>query len=263
MMNKIQYIITEDTFSKDFIIKNISKKFYGYLKSTNSIFFVNNKEVSLDIKLKKNDIYEIHYFNKEKETKKVNKEISILYEDEDLIILDKPAELLTIPSKYEEDSLYSRLIYHKEGSLNILTRLDKETKGIVVVAKKHYLVNKINITNKEYITKLSNHLPNDMGIIELPIKKTSTIKRVIDSDGVNSITKYKLINKEKNIYQMNLVTGKTHQIRVHTAYFNCSIVGDSIYGVKDKGLMLICKKVNLIHPITKKEIEVVSNYELE
>lgn len=265
MLSKIKVIIEKDTFSKDYIINNYSKKFYGYLKSTNSIFFVNNNIVQLDVQLKKSDVYEIHYYNKEKQTVKINKEIDILYEDDYLIILDKETNLLTIPSINEQDSLYSRLIFHRENdSINILTRLDKLTKGIVVVAKKHYLVNKINIIKKEYTAKTDNYLPNDEGIINLPILKTDSMKRIIDNRGKESITNYKLYNKEKHLYKLTLQTGRTHQIRVHLAHYNCPINGDSLYGSNiQSDLMLVCSSVELIHPITNKLIKIISNYTLE
>lgn len=265
MLSKIKVIIEKDIFSKDYIINNYSKKFYGYLKSTNSIFFVNNNIVQLDVQLKKNDIYEINYYNKEKQTKKINKEIDILYEDDYLIVLDKETNLLTIPSINEVDSLYSRLIYHRENdSINIITRLDKLTKGIVVVTKKHYLVNKINIIKKEYTAKTNNYLPNDEGIINLPILKTDSTKRKIDFNGKESITYYKLYDKENYLYKLILKTGRTHQIRIHLAYYNCPINGDELYGSNIKNdLMLVCSSVELIHPITNELIKIESKYTLE
>lgn len=265
MKNEIKVIIEEDIHSKNYIINNYSKKFYGYLKSSNSTFFVNNKKVELDIQLKKDDVYEIHYFNKEKNTTKINKEINIIYETDDILIVDKPYDLLTIPSRNEIDSLYSRVIFHREfDSINCLTRLDKTTRGLVLFVKKHYLVEKIEIVKKEYLAKCSNYLKEEEGIINLPIFKSDTIKRVVDKDGKESITKYKLVDKDNYIYKLELLTGRTHQIRVHLSYNNCPINGDVLYGSKVEGeLMLICNKLTFKDPKTNELIEVDSKYQME
>ncbi len=264
-MEILNFTIKEDVFSKDFIIKNYSRKFYGYLKSTKARFFVNNKEVEISYHLKINDQYKIIYTNKVKNTIGCNKDINILFEDEYFIILDKQPNLLTIPSKNNHiDSLYNRLVFHRNDcSLNIITRLDKLTSGCVVVTKKPYLVEQIkNIITKQYIAKTIKPLPNTEGLIDLPIKKSEDIKRIIHEDGKSSQTKYKLL--KDNIYEILLLTGRTHQIRVHFSHFGSYIIGDSLYGVDtNEDLKLICKKVSFIHPITKHLIEVESNYELE
>ncbi len=266
-MDFIEEIIKENIFLKDYIYKKYSKSFYGHLKSSNALFYINNKEVSINTHLKENDIFKIEYINKVKETKSIDKEVNVIYEDEYILILDKGSNLLTIPSIKEEDSLYSRLINkYKNDSINIITRLDKLTSGLVLVSKKSYLVDTIskNILLKEYIAKTNNYLPNEEGIINLPIKKSDTIKRIVDKEGKESITKYKLINKDKYIYKLELVTGRTHQIRVHLSYNNCPIVGDDLYGgIHSDKLHLIAYKLKLIHPITNEEISVESKYRLE
>ncbi len=263
-MNFIEDTIKEDIFLKDYIYKKYSKSFYGFLKSTNAKFFVNNKEIEINSFLKTNDLFKIEYINKFKDTIKVHKEINILYEDDYLLIVDKEENLLTIPSRNEIDSVYSRVISLRENdSINIITRLDKLTSGIVVISKKSYLVETINknILLKEYITRCNNYLPSNEGTIDLPIKKSDTIKRIIHKDGKSAITRYKLIDKENYIYKIQLLTGRTHQIRVHLSHYNCPILGDNLYGGKDSyKLHLVCKKINLIHPITNKELEIISKY---
>ncbi len=261
-MIEIKSVIEEDIYIKDYIYKNYSKKFYGFLKSTNAIFIINNKVEDINSYLKISDEFIIKYENKIKNTVKINKEINILFEDDFIIVLDKPHDLLTIPSINEVDSLYSRLLYHKEdSSLNVITRLDKLTSGIVLVAKKHYLVNEINdnILTKEYLAQTDKLLNDEYGIINLPIKKSDTSKRVIDKEGKESITLYKLINKEKCIYSLTLKTGRTHQIRVHLSYNNSPIKGDILYGgsISSK-LHLNCNRVVLTHPITKEELTFTS-----
>lgn len=264
-MQKIVFKIEEDIFSKDFIISNFSRNFYGYLKSSNAIFFVNEKEVLISYHLKKGDIYEIQYKNKEKDTIPSKLEINILYEDEYFIILDKEPNILTIPSKNNHhDSLYNRIVYHRPNdSLNIVTRLDRLTSGCVLITKKPYLVDQIkDILKKEYITKTTNKLPKEEDIIDLPIKKGEDIKRIISDDGKSSQTKYKHLGN--NVYKIDLLTGRTHQIRVHLSYNNSPIIGDDLYGGESNDILqLICKKISFTHPITNVLIEVESNYELE
>lgn len=264
-MDVIEVIIYNDIHFKNYIYENYSKSFYGYLKSTKTLIYVNNKEVDINVNLKRNDILKIEYFNKEKNTIKVDKQIDIIYEDEYILVVDKEANLLTIPSINQIDSVYSRLINIRNDSINIITRLDKLTSGLILVSKKAYLVDTINnnIILKEYIAKTNDFLPDEKGIIDLPIKKSDTIKRIVDNRGKNAITKYEIIDKDNKIYKLQLLTGRTHQIRVHLSYYNCPIIGDSLYGGSDdKILNLICKKIKLIHPITNKEIEIDSKYEL-
>lgn len=265
-MNEIKTIIEEDIYLKDYIYKTYSKKFYGFLKSNNSLILINNNIVSINTHLKKNDELIIKYENKIKETLKIDKEIDILFEDGELIILDKPHDLLTIPSINEVDSLYSRLLFHRSNdSLNVITRLDKQTAGIVVVAKKHYLTKEIsdNILLKQYTAQTDNLLPYEEDIINLPILKSNTSKRIIHKEGKESITHYKLLNKEKRIYSLILTTGRTHQIRVHLSHYNASIKGDTLYnGSCNDKLELVCSKVVLIHPSTKEKIEVNTRRDL-
>lgn len=265
-MEKIKIIINENIFIKDFIYKNYSKKFYGFLKSNNSLFLINNNIVDINSHLSINDEFVIMYNNKIKNTIMINKEVDIIYEDDYFLVVDKPYNLLTIPSKNEIDSLYSRLLYHKsEYSLNIITRLDKLTRGLVVVAKKHYLANDLNenILLKEYTAKTDNLLPQESGIIDLPILKSDSIKRIIDEEGKKSITHYKLIDKDNKIYSLVLKTGRTHQIRVHLSSCSAPIYGDELYGSINKSdLCLICSNIEIKHPITNKIIKLSSNYKL-
>lgn len=263
-MEKLIFKLEEDIFSKEFIIKQFSRKFYGYLKSSKATFLVNNNKVEISHHLKINDIYEIHYINKEKSTIPCNKEINILYEDKYFIILDKEPNLLTIPSKNNHlDSLYNRVVFHRPNdSLNIVTRLDKLTSGCVLITKKSFLVNQLTNIKKEYLAQTSNPLPLEEGLIDLPIKKGEDIKRIISEDGKSSQTKYKHL--KNNIYKIDLLTGRTHQIRVHFSYYNSPIIGDLLYGgTPYDNLKLICKKISFNHPITNEEISVISNYEME
>lgn len=268
-MEIINLIVDEDCFSKDYLIKNFSRNFYGYLKSTKATFFVNKQPVDISYHLKKDDHYQINYFNKKHDVMKSNKPIKVVYEDDYIIILDKEANLLTIPSRNNfNDSLYNRLAYHySDCSLNVITRLDAKTSGLVLVSKKEYLVEKIKQSNieKNYICKTSNPLPKSMGIIDLPIGRIDGVKRGVIIDGKKSITEYTLIDDTKYCYKIKLHTGRTHQIRVHLSSFSCPIDGDGLYGseIISNKMQLICKNLKIIHPITERIIEVTSEYELE
>ncbi len=196
--------------------------------------------------------------------------LSVLFEDEDVILLNKPRNMPTHPSQnHYGDTLANALMGYFGGQnfiFRAITRLDKDTSGVVLVAKNPLsgaiLVEdmKLGRIQKEYMA-VTNGMPNPpAGRLEAPIcrQKESIVLRCVSPDGREAITQYETIS-EKNgfsLIRLNPLTGRTHQLRVHMSYLGCPIYGDDLYGApqKEEATRLHCGKLQFIHPITGEEI---------
>lgn len=270
---ELKFKVNKDSILKDYlrdecgVSRTLGRKIKLYGK-----IYINNQEVKNHFPVKIDDEIRIIIPENVKENiKKVEKEIDILYEDDFLLIVNKEYDLAIQPSsKHQDDNLVARVLAYYESinisaNCHILTRLDYATSGIVIIAKSPYIQNSLaskKIT-KKYMAKTSNKLPDNVGRICLPITRdlSSNIKRKVSNDGKNAITNYKLIAVENDTYtyELELLTGRTHQIRVHLSHLGCSIIGDKLYvGKEAPRLFLHCYIVELNHPITNEIIKVIS-----
>lgn len=203
-------------------------------------------------------------------------DLSILYEDEWLLIVDKPSGIAIHPSILHFDTSLSNGIKYYFDSINLkkkirpITRLDKDTSGIVVFAKCEYIQESLikqmkNKTfQKKYYAICMGTFENKSGTISLPIarKPGSIIERQIDfENGQDSITHYKLIKNfsEFSLVECSLETGRTHQIRIHMKAINHTLLGDTLYGTKSDLInrqALHCHFIEFIHPITNEKIKI-------
>ncbi len=264
-----EYTIFEECLIKDYIKKNISKKFYRYLKMHGVCFFVNHIEKKNYDSLHINDILIIEYKIDNIEYKNsLDVFLDIIYEDEYLMIVDKPHGLQTIPSKKDNNkSLYNVIMnYYEKNKMNntihFINRLDKDTGGLLLIAKDRYtalILNK-NMDNisRNYYAKVVGIFDEKKGkIINNITKDEETGKRYVSEDGKKSITNYEVIKEENGFsyVMLNLETGRTHQIRVHMSHLGHPVVGDIIYGDGLGDILyLYSYRINFVHPITKKEI---------
>lgn len=203
--------------------------------------------------------------------------INIVYEDKYFIAINKDAGI-------EVDDNLIKLI--KEENLNIenlylVHRIDKYTSGIVILAKdeniKKYFEDafKNRNINKIYHAIVEGIVKNNKGTINLSIgkDKKNPNKRIIlsvKSGGKNAITNYEVLKKlkEHTLMKLNPITGRTHQIRVHLSSIGHPIIGDKIYSknakiYKMKSFALIAKEIHFIHPITKKNFDIIVEYNKE
>ncbi len=234
---------------------------------------VNNKTLT-DYHLFKGDQLTIILEEENKSYGSSKNDFRILYEDDYFLIVDKKPNLASLPTKahYENNLASDVANYYLKKNIkakfHILTRLDYETSGVVILAKHAYiqeLMAKIKIS-KYYLLKVHGQLLKD-GLINKPIKKdpNDTKRRIVASDGKKAMTRFKVIaiDTDRTLIYAKLLTGRTHQLRVHFAYLGHPIVGDNLYG-KDKkeNLLLNCHKVIFNHPITKQVIKVKSQFKI-
>src|SRR5574344_852415 len=204
------------------------------------------------------------------------KKMDIVYEDKELLVVNKPAHLLTIATKNEQD----RTLYHeareyinkKNQKLFIVHRLDKDTSGIVVFAKNEILKRALQenwnkISKREYIAVLEGKIEQNKGVIKsyLAENKGFEVYETDASHGKIAITNYEVMNKNKafTLVKINIKTGRKNQIRCQMAGINHPVVGDKKYPCHSdpfKRLGLHAYKLNLINPLTKKEYEFISPY---
>lgn len=197
---------------------------------------------------------------------------SIFYEDEYLLIINKPPGILVHPTvKEANNTLYNYVsdYYKSTGSNNNIhpvSRLDRNTSGLVIFAKQpqiQFLLSKQAI-KKKYLALITGKLPNMSGTIDAPIarKEGSIIERCVSVTGKDARTDYRLLETHDaiSLVELKLHTGRTHQIRVHMAYIGCPLYNDNLYGTPgpQKRHALHAYYLGFHHPITKVFIEISS-----
>ncbi|QXP73668.1 RluA family pseudouridine synthase [Tenacibaculum sp. AHE15PA] len=204
----------------------------------------------------------------------VKKEIEVIFEDEYLLVINKPHELLSVAGKEVKDSVYSRIKkkYPNATGPLIVHRLDMSTSGILLIAKneiihKNLQAQFINRTiKKRYVALLHGSLYKKNGEINLPLRvdlDDRPKQLVCYEQGKKALTKWEVIEvvDSKTKVYFYPITGRTHQLRVHAAHqlgLNIPIVGDDLYGTKANRLYLHAENLSFRHPISKKEVQFTS-----
>lgn len=225
--------------------------------SRNQRVRVNGSIARMNYVVKSGDIITFEVSKEESQNVEPEKmDLDILYEDEDVIVVNKPAGMVVHPTKsYYMGTLANGLLYHfrENGEsciVRLVSRLDMDTSGIILVAKNQYahmalardMVEKQDEFEKSYIAVIHGHLKDEKGTIDLPIYKSpeEPIKRIVDEKGQRSITHYELLERYKDADMVRLIleTGRTHQIRVHLSHLDHPIYGDSLYGIEDDSVYI-------------------------
>ena len=241
---------------------------------------VNSKIPKSKYKLKAFD--EIEVIFKEPEILKVDAEeipLDILYEDKDVIVVNKVQGMVVHPAPGNYNgTLVNALLFHCKdlSSINgiirpgIVHRIDKDTSGILVVAKNDEAHNKLSeqlkdhSMKREYYALIEGRLKNDNGTIDKPLarNKRDRLKMGIVEGGKRAVTHYEVIERYNGytLIKCILETGRTHQIRVHMASIGFPLVGDPLYGFKKqrfklKGQVLHAKTLGFVHPTENKYVE--------
>ena len=261
---------------KEFLKEHqISKASLTDIKFKGGAILVNGREENVRYILKLGDQLTI-YFPVEMISEKMKGEpipLEILYEDDYLLVVNKPPFMNTIPSReHPYGSLSNALIhyYKKKGILatsHIVTRLDRNTSGIVLIAKHRHIHHLLSLEQREnrirrtYEAFVHGIVEPIEGVIEAPIarKRDSIIERCVDKDGQYACTTYKVIKQFASFahVKLRLKTGRTHQIRVHMSYIGHPLLGDELYGgllEKINRQALHCRSIEFIHPISKETL---------
>ena len=200
----------------------------------------------------------------------VEKQLEIIFEDDDLIIVNKPSEFLSVPGKTITDSVYTRIKkqYPNATGPLIVHRLDMSTSGILVLTKTKEANKKVQsqfinrTVKKRYVALLDGNLSKESGKIKLPLRVDldDRPKQLVDfTHGKNAETKWTVIKKEDNKTRIHFypITGRTHQLRVHAAHkkgLNTPIIGDDLYGKKSNRLHLHAEFISFLHPTTNEKM---------
>lgn len=278
-----KYIVNSDKYSNVKELLKVKFKFSERmiikLKKEKRIF-LNNSPVYISAPLNIHDVIQIDmdFVETADNIQPTQMNLKIIYEDEYLLILNKPAGLPIHPSaNHFSDSLSNGVKYYFDTKnlaikLRPVNRLDKDTSGIVIFAKHPYIQECLikQMKNKKfcknYLALVSGIFSPQNGTINAPItrKDNSIIERTIDLsstlDKEQAITHYKTLEILKNasLVEFTLETGRTHQIRVHSKFMNCPLIGDTLYGNPSTLIShqaLHAYKISFYHPITNEFLE--------
>ena len=241
---------------------------------------VNNVIKKSNYKLKENDHITVEIPEPiELNAKPEDIPIDILYEDSDVIVINKPQGMVVHPASGNlTGTLVNALLYHCTdlSGINgvtrpgIVHRIDKDTSGVLVVAKNDNSHNKLaeqfkaHSVTRIYVALTENIIKKDEDTVDAPLGRHPNlkIKMAVVKDGKRAVTYYKVVERFKanTLIECKLETGRTHQIRVHLAYKGFPLVGDPVYGFKKQrfnlnGQMLHAKKLGFIHPTTNEYME--------
>ena len=197
-------------------------------------------------------------------------EINIVYEDEHLLVVNKPTNMPIHPSRGNHLTTLANLVmaYMGEGFVfRAVNRLDRDTAGLVIIAKNQYSAGilaedmKAGRFEKRYTALLSRAPKITEGVIDAPIEREreGDIKRCVRDDGKRAITEYRiseLLDDGRAVCKIRLLTGRTHQIRVHMAHIGAPLWADFLYGEKIEGesYLLTADELTITHPVSRKRM---------
>ena len=249
-------------FLSDF---GISSALLTTLKCSENGILINGVFAKTIEKLHTDDTLTINIEDKGTPPKASGRKVRILYNDEDIIVADKPPFMPVHQSRnHIGDTLSNAVAPLLQGSFRSVYRLDRDTSGLVVIAKNTLSASKLAGKCDKTYYAVCNGTVNFNKTINLPIARESKsiIKRCVSPFGEKAVTRYTSLfcKNNKTLVKINLETGRTHQIRVHFSHCNNALVGDTLYGQSDKNIMrqaLHCGEVTFRHPITNEKMQFI------
>lgn len=277
-MRKIEYTVSEEYngaplyyFLRECV--GVSTRIIQTLRHTQKSVFINGGESRVIDKVNVNDKIVIYLPEKTEPPILWEKELAVIYEDDDLLIINKPSGVSVHPTRnHPNGTLCNAVAAYLKNSGNenyvarAVGRLDKVTSGVMVFAKNAFVASKLNGNLDKTYLALAEGVLEGEGTVNAPIYRPDINKtiRAIGEQGDEAITNWKALKSfdNKTLLEIKTVTGRTHQIRVHCAHIGHALVGDEMYGAKVtdniKRAALHCYKVKIIHPITNEELTFVA-----
>lgn len=275
--SNINYTIQENGKTVKTIMRenlNFSSRLSKSLELSGKIS-LNGKAVRLNKNVFEGDILSIEFKEEEDDYEAVCIPLDIVYEDSDLLIVNKPPHIVVHPTKSHQNNTiangvkYYFLRHDIQTKVRLVNRLDMNTSGIVIVAKNPYAQNELSnqmrmsLVDKYYYAIVEGLVEEDEGTVNAPIARLNPedIIRVVDPSGKECITHFKVEKRlvDKTLVRLRLETGRTHQIRVHMKHIGHPVLGDVLYG-KESSIInrqaLHCCEMKFSHPRTGKMLEI-------
>lgn len=260
---------------REFIsIKGISRAALTDIKFQGGYLFVNDKEETVRYKLNVGDTVKVIFPPEKRSPEMLAEEIKldIVYEDDYVLIVNKPYNLPSIPSKdHRNGTLANRILHYYNinnipSTVHIVTRLDKDTSGLMLIAKNRFVHNLFSKAQQKktiqriYYALVQGNIEN-VGTINTPIgrKDGSIIERIVREDGQHAVTHFEKISNinGNSLVKIKLETGRTHQIRVHFSSIGHSLLGDELYGGSTDLIQrqaLHSTELSFFHPFLGREV---------
>ncbi len=275
-MRKVEYIVSDvlcEMKIRDYLSRRlgfstslIAKVKYGGVRLAGEV-------VHMRAMVKNGDVIEVTFPEESSENiQPIDIPLSIVYEDEHIIIINKPINMPTHPSRGNSLPTLANAVAAYLGGpfvFRSITRLDRDTSGLVLIAKDQLTAAKLSgdvragRIKKRYVAEVVGIPEPRVGVIDAPIERVSegNIKRCVREDGKPSVTEYRVLSVNSmgnSLVSVTPITGRTHQIRVHMAYIGHPLVDDFLYGEKTPGktYLLTCRELCFIHPHTGEEMNI-------
>ena len=278
-----QPVIVSSGLRLDVALAQKTEKSRSYIQTliTEERVLVNGQPQKSNYKVQEEDQIEINYPEpKELNVEPENLDLDIIYEDDDLLVVNKPQGMVVHPAPGAwSGTMVNALLYHSKNLSNIngvirpgiVHRIDKDTSGLLIVAKNNKSHNglaeqiKEHSAQRKYRAIVHGVLSEPSGTIDAPIGRDPRDRKkmaVVFQNAKNAVTHYEVLHRFINFTEIRafLETGRTHQIRVHMAYLKHPVLGDPLYGPKNnpfgiKGQVLHAENLKFTHPVTGKEME--------
>lgn len=293
-INSIEYnepvrMIVDDESAGERVDKILSNVLCEYSRSfiqnlfSEGLVVCKNKTVSKSFKPKNGDVIEFSVPEpREISLEPQNIPLDVMYEDNDLLVVNKPRGMVVHPAPGNYDStLVNALLWHCKGNLSgingvirpgIVHRIDKDTSGLLLVAKNdaaHVSLSQqisVHSLDREYRAVIHGHLKELKGVVDAPIGRNPNDRKkmcVTNQNSKNAVTHYEVLDEYKDFsfIRLKLETGRTHQIRVHMAYLGHPVAGDPVYGPKNGvsslgGQCLHAGLIGFVHPSSGEHIKI-------
>ena len=258
---------------------DISRSYIAKLIEEGKVL-VNDKQEKSSYKVKENDVICLLDFeDKKSDIKEEDIPLDVVYEDDDIMIINKVQGMVVHPANGHYSGTLVNALMHQADSLSsingvirpgIVHRIDKDTSGLICIAKNdnahHFLADQLkdHTMSREYIALVRGVIKENSGTIDMPIgrDKKDRQKMGIDKEGKLATTHFQVLERfnDHTLVKCQLVSGRTHQIRVHMSAINHPVEGDPLYAGRNydklykNGQLLTAYKLKLIHPTSKKEM---------